>query len=235
MKKPSFWFWLFCGLSLLHLCILAAAPGWHWGIWLTKPALIASLAFYFYQSAAGTFGAWRSLIFAGLIFSAIGDTLLLFANNPENGNLFFLLGLGSFLVTQVCYAAGFAKIQPAWGGILNKKGWLVLPLFAYFILLFTKIWNGIPPEMKIPVAVYAVAIFSMATSAQNLSGRIRKADFQLLFSGALLFTVSDSLIALTKFGGNSFHFSNAPFFIMLTYLAGQGLMVNGAVRQMNSR
>jgi uncharacterized membrane protein YhhN len=200
---------------------------------LTKPLLISSLAVYFYQSAAGTFGAWRSLIFAGLIFSVIGDVLLLFAKNPENGETFFLLGLGSFLVTQVCYAAGFAKIHPAWGGILSKKRWLVLPLLTYFVLIFSQLWSGIPSAMKVPVAVYAVAIFSMTASAQNLGGRIRKADFQLIFCGALLFMVSDSLIALTKFGSGFFQIPNPPFFIMLTYLAGQGLIVKGAVRYLH--
>ena len=80
--------------------------------------------------------------------------------------------------------------------------------------------------MRLPVAVYALAIVAMAITALNMSGRVRVTIFGGLFWGVMLFVVSDTLIAFNKF---SEPIPYARLSIMLTYLLAQLLIAwNGA-------
>ena len=73
-----------------------------------------------------------------------------------------------------------------------------------------------------PVNLYAVVITAMALSAWNTKSKVDNTVFFSLLSGALLFMLSDSLIAINKF---RVPLPAAGFWIMITYLAGQYLIV----------
>ena len=73
--------------------------------WFTKPFLMPLLLFLLYRIADNYVTLPRLLLAGALIFSWIGDLLLL--NDTEQ--LFFLGGLGSFLVAQVLFSVALYK------------------------------------------------------------------------------------------------------------------------------
>jgi uncharacterized membrane protein YhhN len=96
---------------------------------------------------------------------------------------------------------------------------------AYLAVLLLLLWPGIPIPMKIPVAIYATVLTTMGLSAHNLRGTISGDAAMMTFYGSLLFIASDSILAINKFG---LAFDDANIGIMVTYIAGQWLIVSGA-------
>jgi len=153
-----------------------------------------------------------------LVFSCFGDVFLMY-----EGKGFFVLGLGSFLVAQLIYALVFAR--DGQGSVLKKPIYL-LPFFVYALAFLLLIWQGLG-EMKLPVLVYAMAICSMGLMALNRYKCVPPTSFRLVLLGAILFIISDSLIAIHTF------YQPVPFsrfLIMGTYISAQFLIVHGYVK-----
>ncbi len=131
---------------------------------------------------------YASFILAGLIFSLAGDVLL------EISDDLFVPGLVAFLIGHVCYIAAFAsatrRLRPirllifaAWGSI------------AYVILLPNL--GG----MALPVAAYVIVICAMmwrASARVGESAPLRNDQWAAAI-GAILFGLSDTLLALDRF------------------------------------
>lgn len=187
----------------------------------SKPLILASLIAYFYQiSKPASETLLIKAVLSALIFSWIGDILLLW-------NELFLFGLGSFLIAQVCYIISFKVAQKAPETILNqnfiKNFFINLPI--YFLAAF--IYYLINPNLgayKMPVVVYIIVIVSMVTTARERFGKSNSASFWQVFLGASLFFASDGLIALNRF---YLAFPEANVLIMGTYATGQLLIVMG--------
>jgi len=212
-------------LALIHL--VAATLRHEWMILLTKPLLLTLLAVWFYRSYAPRTGTFFKLILAGLVFSVGGDTLLMLVDYGPRQGVFFLLGLGSFLLAQVCYAAAF--LQRARG----QRGWIqanllrALPLIAFFGTMLAVLLPNMEAAMRLPVAVYALAITVMVGSVVNLKGILDAAIFRPLLAGVLLFLLSDTLIAVNKF---LTPLPLAGLAIMSTYLLAQYLIATNAAK-----
>lgn len=195
---------------------------------IAKPLLMPILAVVFYQYARLSFNSLHKKIFIALFFSWLGDVFLMFVFKHE---LFFLAGLGSFLVAHIIYIIAFRAITlKEIKAILPQKWWLLLPLVAYFILLVSSFFSLVPMDMKAPVAVYSFTIAVMVVMAINRYGRVNDKSFSMVLGGALLFMFSDSIIAVNKF---SFHdqMSYAGVAIMLLYCVGQLYIVKGIAKQ----
>jgi len=82
--------------------------------------------------------------------------------------------------------------------------------------------------MKVPVILYMVIILLMLLSALNRYGKVNGLSYILVVIGAMLFVISDSLIAITKFHMN---INFGGIVIMITYVAGQYLIALGCLRQ----
>ncbi|MBL7829077.1 MAG: lysoplasmalogenase [Saprospiraceae bacterium] len=219
MKKNTFLaFALVCILNLTGVLL-----GNQTIMWLTKPLMMPLLAWWLYQSAAPS--RLRSGWLIGLLFSTLGDVLLMFP-----GSLFFLLGLSSFLIAHLAYIGAINVGLRGQRGFLIKNPLWILPFMAYPIALLVWLWPGIPEAMRIPVAVYAIVIATMAQSVCNLRGYVPAEMFKSMMLGAVLFVLSDSLIAVNKFG---YAFSGAHVAIIATYVAGQWLLARG-VRMMDN-
>lgn len=212
-------------LGLLNM--YASATGNAVLVYISKPALMLVLLAYFMRRTPPPHNVGRRLMVAALVFSWLGDTLLMFVENPPHIEWFFLLGLVAFLCTHLFYIAYFYKLPAKGEPFLRRQPLWVIPFIAFLIGNTTLLWPGIPVEMKAPVAVYSSVIVAMAFSCLNLKGRIPKGIFGLLLGGVLLFVVSDTLIGLNKF---RFPNSYTQSFIMLFYLAGQWLIAEGAIR-----
>jgi uncharacterized membrane protein YhhN len=198
-------------------------------IFITKPFLMPLLGIWLAVETSHQPPRFlKKMMFAGLSFATLGDVLLLFGEQP----FFFMLGLVAFLFTHLSYIGGFSSISNLDKGFLRKQPAWVLPFVIYALGLVFWLWPGIPAATKLPVSIYAAVITGMALSVFNLKGNISAQSFQSLFAGALLFMLSDSLIALSRFGGN---FNFPGWVVMTTYLLGQFLIVNGVRHVLTTR
>ncbi|GAB5556469.1 MAG: hypothetical protein SchgKO_06820 [Schleiferiaceae bacterium] len=160
-------------------------------IGITKGLLLFSLMAYFLQTQTeGPFHRTKRLFFSGLFFSWIGDILLIF-----EGDLFFILGLSSFLTAHVFYTFAFAKQS---SGYLSKAKYWYAVLGVYLIGFMG--WAG--PSlgaMLAPVSVYALVISAMVLTAINRKGSLSAEAYKWGIFGAVFFVISDTALAINKF------------------------------------
>lgn len=195
---------------------------------IAKPLLMPILAVVFYQYTRHSFDSIHKKILIALFFSWMGDVFLMFVFKNE---LFFLAGLGSFLVAHIIYIIVFREIQLKENtAILPQKWWILLPLIAYFIMLVSSFFSLMPMDMKVPVAVYSLTIAMMVVMAINRYGRVNDKSFSMVLAGALLFMFSDSIIAVNKFLFQD-QMPYAGVAIMLLYCVGQFYIVKGISKQ----
>ena len=218
-------------LMALVAVIVAREIGIDWLHFLSKPLLMPLLVCLFWINVRPANNLFTKFITAALILSWLGDIFMMFQQTQP---LFFLLGLGAFLLGHVFYIGSFTrrykKEDKAYvtgkGMVLRQPLW-ILPLLLYGGGLYYYLYPHLG-EMKVPVVVYSVAITLMALTAANRKGRVSYLSFRYILIGALLFVLSDSVIALNtfKYFGN---LNNAAFWIMLPYGLGQLLIVIGAI------
>ncbi len=197
-------------------------------IYVSKPLLMPLLAVWMLVSTDGrnAYSFFRKAVLGALVFSTFGDVLLMFP-----GALFFLLGLAAFLLAHVFYIGAFSSIAGFKNGFLNQNPGWILPFGAFPVCLLIYLWEGIPVGMKVPVAGYASVISIMALCVVNLKGKIANNSFWTLMAGAGLFLISDSALAIAKFGQA---FEGERLLIMGTYILGQYLLVRGGVEVMGT-
>jgi uncharacterized membrane protein YhhN len=194
---------------------------------VSKPLLMVSLLMFFYDKARFTLPKVKYLIFGALLFSLLGDVLLLFNGQGEQ---FFIFGLVAFLVAHICYIYYFRGIARHNGAARSTAKLITsIPavLFTLVLLwiLFPKLGN-----MKIPVLAYATVICCMMLSVIYAFAHFRSGYSILCMFGAALFAVSDSILAYNKFHTPFVH---ASWLIMLTYGLAQLLLVWGSIINLN--
>jgi uncharacterized membrane protein YhhN len=153
--------------------------------------------------------AYKTLILAGLLCSLAGDIALMF---PEK---WFTAGLVSFLVAHVLYILAF---KPGPGHPISAG--MFIPFIIFGLLMFRILSPSLGP-MKFPVLVYIAAITAMAGLAAGRfvdGGGTRPL---LAFAGAVLFLVSDSVLAYDRFAKK---LSPAQAIILGTYFPAQLLI-----------
>jgi uncharacterized membrane protein YhhN len=157
--------------------------------------------------------AASALIVAALICGFLGDAAL------ERGGKLFLAGLGSFLVGHVFYIIRF--LTPVRIAALSPL-YLILavPVAGYLAFAHRQIFSR--PDvgaMKAPLIFYLGALIALGISAGLRFSCAPTLSAGLGLAGAVLFIVSDSLIALHMF-------QNKPTtLVMPTYVAAQLLIV----------
>lgn len=215
-------------LLSLYLLVAAAnllglAMGENWALLhqIAKPLLMPCLIVFVWleRKEIHAFG-W---IIAALSFSWMGDIFLMNA-----GPMWFILGLSSFLIAHICYMRrfyfGIDKIKSLLAGKSSRlESYTFLIVINAFLYL---LWPTLG-EMKLPVTVYSIIIYFMVIMAFSRRGRIPNSSFRIVIAGALLFMLSDSLIAISRFSGPDVTIPWAAIWIMLTYIAAQGLIVWG--------
>ena len=148
-------------------------------------------------------------ILAGLVFSLVGDVLLMLPSDR------FAAGLASFLIAHLCYIAAFtleAGFQPAPLALLSL---LVAVAFVY-----RRLSAGLG-SLRGPVIVYMAVIVVMAWQALARCSVVPGAGPPLAAAGALLFATSDSALALARFQGP---FKGSQTVVYGTYFAAQWLI-----------
>ncbi len=206
-------------LSILHITFIILDS--KFGIYATKPLLMATLGWWFYLMTKNKFTIPSKLFLIGMFSSLFGDTFLMF-----HGEEFFLLGLASFLVAHIFYIFSFFKYPRFSNGIIIQKPLKSMPFLLYLLVVAGFLWENLG-EMKLPVLFYSFVITIMAISAMNMKNRIDFRSFLLILSGAILFVISDTVIAINKFKSTGLPEILNRLIIMTSYLIGQYLLAKG--------
>lgn len=186
-----------------------------------KPLVVPSIAFYFLSKEVIKFKTGKYLVMV-FLFSWLGDILLIF-----DSSLHFILGLFSFLMAHFFYILIFSSYtMPFKSSVTHMVTILFFLVIATFIL--QAVW-GKTGNLQIPVLIYTIVISIMGVTATF--NTIENGDYYSLF-GALLFIISDALIALNTFHNISLEGFNFPFLIMLTYIGAQLILVSSVIKQM---
>ncbi|HEY2722233.1 MAG TPA: lysoplasmalogenase [Chitinophagaceae bacterium] len=223
MKKIS-WIILFVAVLLINLFAIYFN---HQTLrFISKALLIPLLVIYFIVQTKSIKSGLKSWVILALMFSWIGDLLLLF---EERGSIFFLLGLSAFLLAQVAYIIFFHGIRIREN--IRGNALLLLLVVVYYAMLIS-ILTPFLGTMKIPVRIYGVVLsFMLMLAMHTILGKNKIAGWWMT-SGAILFVASDSLLAFNKFYGT---FNNAGIIIMLTYGLAQLFIAYGAVQYLISK
>lgn len=151
-----------------------------------------------------------------LVFAWLGDVLLM-----PSGDLFFISGIGAFLVMQVLYIVAFTRVPGP--GLVRAWKIALVPYVVVWIVVNVLVDPG---ALRIPVLIYSAILMTMAVVALDLVLRVPRPQGWRVAWGAVLFVVSDGLIALTAFGPVPSNTVTGAL-IMATYLAAQWMITSG--------
>lgn len=174
----------------------------------TKAAPVVLLAGWVARAASPS--PFRGRVVFGLAFCAVGDLVL------ELGH--FVPGLLAFLVGHLGYVAAFV------GETREPRAVHGLPFAAWGAGAMSFLWAGLGP-LAVPVCVYTATICVMMWRATAMLSRARPWATAIA-AGAIVFAVSDTLIAVNKFHAP---FPGARVAILALYWGGQLLIARGAV------
>ena len=195
-------------LGLLYIALIPQQP--YPGSWLLKPLPMLLYAFLMWRTFPGAVGRWLAL---GYVAAAFGD---FFLDYGERDGM-FRQALAAFLVNQVAFLIAFAKLSAG-----SPWRWLrAAPAIAYGVLLAA--WL-VPKAgaLQVHVSIYLAFLVAMAVTACRVEAAPR-----LLWLGAMLFLLADSLIGVNKFAAP---FPNAVLVIVSLYFTGQTLIALGLLR-----
>jgi len=155
--------------------------------YITKPLTTILIIVVAFLQQANDYDLYSCLIITGLIFSLFGDIFLMLPNDK------FIQGLIAFLVAHIFYIVAFSL---GFGPYL-EIGYLI-PAAIYTI---TFLWILLPKagEMKIPVIVYALILMTFLWQATGRYYYIGNSSALFTFAGAILFVISDSILAYARF------------------------------------
>ena len=140
-----------------------------------------------------------------ILFSWIGDILLL---RQFGGGTFFLAGMGAFLIAQLAYCK-----------LLRDRGArLTLPAVAIIAAIVAAVeWSlastTVDLALRIGIGIYGAVLLAMMMLALSLQQRFTNP----IKIGAVLFVLSDSLIALRMFVLQDYHPTLLRTVVMFTY------------------
>ena len=143
----------------------------------------------------------RDLVLAGLALSLVGDVFLMLT--IEGG---FLYGLGAFFGAHLCYLVAFWVSGLSIGALAAGAAFVIVLMGT----IGRRVVRGVArtePELERPVAGYIVVISTMVAMAIG-------SENPVFIGGALLFYVSDLLIAWNRF---LTPLRRGPVAIMVTY------------------
>jgi uncharacterized membrane protein YhhN len=155
---------------------------------------------------------YKYMIIAGLLFSLAGDIFLMLPTDR------FVAGLVAFLLAHLFYSAAFAS------EISALMWWPLIPFVIYGIVIYIILASSLG-KLKVPVLFYVVVILIMAWLAWERWSQTGQGGALLASIGALLFIISDTILAIDRFRG-TFKLSRASN--LITYFAAQ-LLIAGSI------
>lgn len=222
MKKQH---WLILFFAILIADLVAVQLHYKIAEYIFKPLIVIWLLAYFILQLRVIRSNLKKWIMAALLFSWLGDVLLM---SQDDNPLFFLLGLSAFLLAHIFYIFFFHFIRKEEN--IKSRWWLALIVAVYYALMISLL-SPYLGDMKLPVRVYAVVISFMFMLAMHMLFIKNKKAGLWMMAGALLFVVSDSALAINKFYQS---FETAGLVVMITYGLAQLFLTEGAIRYISS-
>lgn len=193
---------------------------------ITKPLLMIVMIIYFVSSLTTISSGLKKWIIAALAFSWLGDVLLMF---QQGRPVFFLVGLSAFLIAHLFYISFFHRVRV--NEQVKSRWWLPAVVVVYYAVLIAVLYPKLG-DMKVPVPVYGIVISFMLLLALHMLFIKNSKAGQLMMAGAVLFILSDSVLAINKFYQP---FEAAGLAVMLTYGIAQLLITRGAIAYISSK
>lgn len=178
---------------------LLAATGRDGARRLTKPLLMPTLL------AGKDRPTQRALALGG-----VGDVALL-----GRGPAAFSAGLGAFLAGHVAW---MAALRPRSAGVLAGRPVAALPYALAWVGLNAFLWPRTGRD-RLPVLVYSAALAGTALAALDTGD-------EAVTAGGVLFMLSDTLLALERFGGVALPAHEGV--VMATYTSAQALLASSS-------
>ena len=178
-------------------------------LYVFKPLIIPVLALVYIISIQKR----NNLYLAALFFSFLGDVFLLYSTE-----LYFMLGLSSFLITHLFYIAILKREIKSF--TTKKLISAALPFITIFILLISLLYKNLE-ALLLPVIIYGITICAFGTISLYTYFEKKSNRTLMVVVGAVIFIASDSIIALNKFYESQ---SIYPIAIMVTYVFAQYLI-----------
>ena len=189
--------------------------------WYLKPFLIPFLFFAVVKSEKFVTKKWLLL---ALLFSWIGDCILLFADKDE---LYFIFGLVAFLIAHILFIVLFVKQNSENRNFKKPLFWVgFIGVFVYLAKMLSVLLPSLG-DLKVPVSVYALTISIMVVMALKGAFNWQNNSKYIVLIGAIFFVTSDSILALNKFHTP---IALASFWLMLTYLIAQFCITYGILK-----
>jgi uncharacterized membrane protein YhhN len=220
MKKINYAV-LFWAVALVHLfCIYM---NWPQQRVYSKFILVPILMWYLFKSPESDKplkGMWRAYL--GLFFSWVGDVLLI-----GEGPSFFLSGMIAFITAHVYYSLFFIQTVPVKKETAAVFYKTLIGLSVVCGVLFLLLRSALG-AYQVPILLYMLFISLMASLAVHTTSNTTYKNFalQTFVPGALLFVISDALLATNKF------YAHLPVFdlgVMLTYAGAQYFLTKGFI------
>ena len=181
--------WLAGIAALALLAILGLyLPGWRALFLACKPLATAAILVLALRLPCAQ-PRYRHAVVAGLALGLLGDVLLILP-----GERAFMAGLGSFLLGHVAYLQAWRQrarlLAAAWPFVLY--GVLACAVFAF-------LWTHLPAALRVPVAVYVIALAMMAAQAAATWSRNLNRPSAFAAVGGACFLASDAILAVDRF------------------------------------
>jgi uncharacterized membrane protein YhhN len=157
------------------------------------------------------------ILAAALGLSCLGDVFL-----HVGARRYFMHALAAFLLAHLAYVLLFIRQWPRPFRLTPVRLTLTALVLIYSVILSSWLWTGLGAQV-VPVMAYAVAITAMTVSA-ILAGFARP----YVWVGAMLFVLSDSLIAAGRF---KMPLPLAAYLIWPAYYLGQYAIAIGFLRE----
>jgi uncharacterized membrane protein YhhN len=214
---------IYIGVTLVVAALnwLAAGKGVRWLEAITKPAVMLCLLTW--VGFSGGLTGWLGWFFVGLICCLMGDVLLILPGD------WFIYGLIAFLLGHIAYTIGFNPSLPP----VNVVSLILIGLvggvgFTIYRRIVTGARASGQGRLTGPVLAYIVIISLMLLSAVLT---LLRPDWSATaggaaVAGALLFYISDSVLAWGKFISPV---KNGHPIVMITYHLAQILIAFAAL------
>ncbi len=191
---------------------------------VTKPLITVSLMLFLYFTIKRR-SRFTSKIVTGLFFSLVGDVFLMFVNVNQ---LYFMLGLGAFLIAHFFYIAAFYLDSTNKIEVQRRYVLPIFMVFGFFCLSYYYILRSHLGAMNVPVLVYSFTITIMGIMAALRYGKTNFKSFAWILTGAIFFIISDSILGYNKFVER---IEIGDLLIMSTYMLAQFLITMGTVER----
>jgi uncharacterized membrane protein YhhN len=192
----------------------------------TKPLLMPFLSIFYFILIQRSKVRVSWLIMISLFFSWLGDVFLMY---QVKNSIYFMLGLGSFLIAHILYIVCYIKMSNSTPVDKDKRPRLARYIFFLILIWLTLVTVLFPVlgDMKVPVVIYSIAITGMTLAALHRYQKTNSLSFWMVMVGALIFLLSDSMIAINKFL-EPIPYANV--LIMTTYIIAQYYIISGLIQ-----